>query len=53
MIEVGESCDDGNKINGDGCSTSCLIEDRFDCSGNFGDISKCKQNMAVCGNRIF
>jgi cysteine-rich repeat protein len=25
-LEVGEECDDGNKINGDGCSSECLLE---------------------------
>ncbi len=25
-IEAGEQCDDGNNLNGDGCSSSCLIE---------------------------
>ncbi|NUM25725.1 MAG: VWA domain-containing protein [Candidatus Buchananbacteria bacterium] len=26
VIEIGESCDDGNLVNGDGCSNSCLHE---------------------------
>ena len=26
-------CDDGNIINGDGCSSSCLVEVNFSCSG--------------------
>lgn len=26
-------CDDGNTNNGDGCSSVCLIEDGFSCSG--------------------
>lgn len=25
-VEGGEQCDDGNKVNGDGCSSSCLLE---------------------------
>ena len=26
-------CDDGNKIDGDGCSSNCEIEDDFRCEG--------------------
>jgi len=26
IIEAGETCDDGNVINGDGCSSACLVE---------------------------
>ena len=26
MVELGEQCDDGNLINGDGCSNLCLLE---------------------------
>jgi len=36
IIQLGEQCDDGNLVNGDGCSSSCIIE-------TFG---------AVCGNNI-
>jgi cysteine-rich repeat protein len=30
---VNGSCDDGNTINGDGCSAACLVEDYYRCSG--------------------
>lgn len=33
VIEIAESCDDGNQVNGDGCGQSCLVEDGFSCSG--------------------
>jgi len=26
IVEAGEECDDGNSVNGDGCSSTCLIE---------------------------
>ena len=26
-------CDDGNQVNGDGCSASCQIEEGFGCQG--------------------
>jgi cysteine-rich repeat protein len=32
-IEMGESCDDGNMIDGDGCSAACLVEPCWGCSG--------------------
>ena len=30
LIDV--ECDDGNLINGDGCSNACVIEDEYGCS---------------------
>eukprot|EP01116_Phalansterium_solitarium_P007171 TRINITY_DN196_c0_g1_i1.p1 TRINITY_DN196_c0_g1~~TRINITY_DN196_c0_g1_i1.p1 ORF type:complete len:165 (+),score=11.01 TRINITY_DN196_c0_g1_i1:192-686(+) len=32
-IESGETCDDGNTVNGDGCSSACLIEAGWNCTG--------------------
>lgn len=29
--DVGEQCDDGNKLSGDGCSPSCTIESGWQC----------------------
>ena len=26
IVQTGEQCDDGNLINGDGCSSVCMIE---------------------------
>ena len=34
ILETGEECDDGNLINGDGCSSTCTIEEAP--SGNGG-----------------
>ena len=31
-IETGEDCDDGNEINGDGCSSACKLEAGFSCT---------------------
>ena len=39
VIEIGEQCDDGNSADGDGCSSGCLIEAGFVCSGQ---PSRCK-----------
>ncbi len=35
-----EECDDGNDIDGDGCS-ACVIDDLSRCSGEVGQLSKC------------
>ena len=37
-----EGCDDGNKDNGDGCSSSCNIENGYSClGGSFGGSDGC------------
>jgi cysteine-rich repeat protein/YVTN family beta-propeller protein len=41
-----ETCDDGNTANGDGCTSSCLIEPTFSCSGT---PSLCTQ---ACGSGV-
>jgi len=33
IIETGEMCDDGDIINGDGCSNTCQVESGWVCSG--------------------
>lgn len=30
-----EECDDGNVVSGDGCSSTCKIEDNFDCKTSY------------------
>jgi len=30
-LEVGETCDDSNDIDGDGCSQVCVIEEGYEC----------------------
>ena len=32
IFDSGEECEDGNQVNGDGCSTDCTIEDGFYCN---------------------
>jgi cysteine-rich repeat protein len=32
LLEAGEGCDDGNNMNGDGCTTACEIEDGSPCA---------------------
>lgn len=30
---MGETCDDGDLLNGDGCSRACELEEGFNCAG--------------------
>jgi cysteine-rich repeat protein len=46
ILEGSEACDDGNTMNGDGCSSSCMIEPGWVCAGT---PSKC---ATVCGDGI-
>ena len=48
IVEIGEQCDDGNSVNGDGCTNSCTIQSGFIC---YGTPSICTPS-AVCGNGI-
>ena len=43
-----EECDDGNRENGDGCSSECTIEDTWRCIGQTCQISFCE--VPVCGD---
>lgn len=43
VINAGEACDDGNLIDGDGC-TNCTIDSGYVCSGTF-----CTK---LCGNGV-
>jgi len=36
-----EQCDDGNKLSGDGCSASCIVEDYFNCTNVANSLSQC------------
>ena len=33
IVQAGEQCDDGNVVNGDGCSSTCQIQTGFTCVG--------------------
>lgn len=34
QVDPGEMCDDGNPLDGDGCSASCEVEDGWSCTGS-------------------
>ncbi|WP_455903663.1 DUF4215 domain-containing protein [Microbacterium sp.] len=42
LVATGEACDDGNGIDGDGCSSACLIETGFICEG---EPSSCSDDV--------
>lgn len=44
-----EACDDGNVVDGDGCSTTCEIEDGFACYEPMGTVSTC---APTCGDAL-
>lgn len=46
---MAESCDDGNKVAGDGCGPTCMIEEGYTCSA---EPSKCVKKLTTCGNGI-
>lgn len=50
-IEAPEACDDGNTVDGDGCSATCTIEAGYGCTG---EPSTCTRvdSPAVCGNGV-
>ena len=39
VIGSGESCDDGNTVNGDGCNASCNVETGFICEMGTGEVA--------------
>ena len=47
--EEGEVCDDGNRIDGDGCSRDCYGYSGWECVENERGKSECTQ---VCGNGV-
>jgi cysteine-rich repeat protein len=63
LLEAGETCDDGNRDDGDGCSTTCTLEeDCADLEDNDGDglvdcadAADCADDPAcqpVCGDGV-
>ncbi|MBN2574648.1 MAG: DUF4215 domain-containing protein [Deltaproteobacteria bacterium] len=46
MVLRNEQCDDGNTVNGDGCSRICQVEANYTCPPQGGPCV----NQAICGN---
>jgi cysteine-rich repeat protein len=45
-VSAHEACDDGAKVNGDGCSATCTVESGYECTGS---PSVCS---LLCGNAV-
>ena len=43
-----EECDDGNNVDGDGCSSACVLENGFRCQIPVGGLSNC--SVQTCGD---
>ncbi|MEP6646886.1 MAG: DUF4215 domain-containing protein, partial [Saprospiraceae bacterium] len=48
IVESGESCDDGGTNNGDGCSSTCMVEPGWICAG----VPSVCAPFSICGNGI-
>src|SRR3989344_4371574 len=46
ITESGETCDDGNTLNGDGCNSSCQVEVGGVCTN--GQTQPCSNQVGVC-----
>ena len=46
LVEAGESCDDANAVNGDGCSATCVLQAGWYCTGSPGVCT------TACGDGI-
>lgn len=49
-VDGNEICDDGNVVDGDGCSRSCLLDPGFSCTGSQPTV--CVPNGGFCGNGV-
>lgn len=49
VIEAGETCDDQNLVNGDGCDDTCTIESGYTCTGTPSVCSNLAPNATCAG----
>ncbi len=51
LIQGSETCDQGsgNVVNGDGCSSTCVVEPGYSCTAPANDLSVC---TLLCGNGV-
>lgn len=53
ITEIGETCDDHNVNNGDGCSSTCLVELTYYCSSASPSVCQhCSLYCSTCTNSI-
>lgn len=48
--ETTESCDDGNLVAGDGCSSDCFVEHGWSCASEAHGVTRCAE--VVCGDGV-
>eukprot|EP00118_Oscarella_pearsei_P024328 m.303900 g.303900 ORF g.303900 m.303900 type:complete len:1317 (+) comp40843_c0_seq7:4945-8895(+) len=52
LPELGEECDDGDLVSGDGCSCNCTVEEGFSCRVPDNESSECFPKMCGDGVRV-
>ena len=54
IVTEDEACDDGNTVDGDGCTANCTIEEGYACEGSPSvcTITDAPSTPAVCGDGI-
>ncbi len=53
VVDPGEACDDGDRVEGNGCGGDCTVDPGYDCTHEIGMRSVCTPHsgpMAHCGN---
>jgi len=56
VVDMGEQCDDGNTVSGDGCSNTCQDEGANPCGNGISDPGECgpegicPMDCGLCGN---
>jgi cysteine-rich repeat protein len=51
-IDYPEQCEDGNTMNGDGCSSECLVEPFYQCEGGAENPSVCTKHEVICNDGL-
>ena len=52
-MQSGEECDDGNVIDGDGCSSDCLLEIGYEVQNELVDCNILSSLIPICGDLMF
>lgn len=46
-LRLGDACDDGNTMNGDGCSSICSIEPYWECTSSSNSSTSSSSNCSL------
>jgi cysteine-rich repeat protein len=52
ILEGSEDCDDDDRSNGDGCSSTCVTEDDWTCTGTTPSVCTCDNDDACAMNQF-